>query len=102
MKDRVILNTMTGEEFKKYIEQRNENGRIDTLPEALRALEGIRDDETIKEYIERMTYEAHLPQEEREMIERLLDEMENFEEVSEEELEDSWQEALANAGLDIG
>ena len=60
MKEKVILQTMTGDEFKKYIEQRNPNGEIDTLPEVLKALKGLRDDETIKDYLDRMVYEAHL------------------------------------------
>lgn len=101
MKEKVILQTMTGDEFKKYIEQRNPNGEIDTLPEVLKALKGLRDDETIKDYLDRMSYEAHLPQEEREMIEQLLAIIENGEEITEEEIEDDWQEALRNAGLDI-
>jgi len=123
MKDKVIIETMTGSEFKKYIEQKNPNGQIDTLPEVLKALEGMRDDETVKEYIERMTYEAHLSPEDREMILRLkediesgnfglsdedrqaIDEikefLENAEEVSEEDIEEGWQEALENAGLSL-
>ena len=101
MKEKVILQTMTGDEFKKYIEQRNPNGEIDTLPEVLKALKGLRDDETIKDYLDRMVYEAHLPQEEREMIEQLLAIIENGEEITEEEITEDWQEALRNAGLDI-
>lgn len=113
---------MTGEEFKKYIEQRDPNGNIDTMPEVFKALEGMRDDETIKEFIERMTYEAHLSPEDKALVERLKEEIESGEygvtdedrqtldqikaildegEITEEEMEEGWQEALRNAGLDI-
>lgn len=45
---KVILETMTGEEFKQFIEGRNPDGRIDTLPEMLDAAQGISDSETIQ------------------------------------------------------
>ena len=62
---KVILDTMTGEEFKKLIEGRDPNGEINTLPEMLDAARGISDVETIKEEVEQqieedagMTYEG--------------------------------------------
>lgn len=45
---KVKLN-MTGEEFKKLIEGENPDGQIDTIPEMVRAMHGIKDDETIQE-----------------------------------------------------
>ena len=49
---KVYLDTMTGEEFKQFIEGRNPDQRIDTLPEMIDALHGISDDETVKEEIQ--------------------------------------------------
>ena len=49
---KVYLDTMTGEEFKQFIEGRNPDGQIDTLPEMLDAAQGISDQETIKEEIQ--------------------------------------------------
>ena len=45
---KVILETMTGEEFKQFIEGYNPDGHIDTVPEMMRAAQGISDDETIQ------------------------------------------------------
>ena len=45
---------MTGEEFKKLIEQRDTDGIVNTLQEILAAFEGIRDDETIVDYVKRV------------------------------------------------
>ena len=45
---KVKLN-MTGDEFKKLIEGENPDGQIDTIPEMVRAMQGIKDDETIQE-----------------------------------------------------
>lgn len=49
---KVILATMTGDEFKQFIEGRNPDGDIDTVPEMMDALQGISDDETVKEEIQ--------------------------------------------------
>ena len=49
---KVILDTMTGEEFKQFIEGRNPDGDIDTVPEMLDAARGISDTTTIKEDVE--------------------------------------------------
>lgn len=45
---KVRLN-MTGDEFKQLIEGENPNGEIDTIPEALHAMEGFSDDKTIRQ-----------------------------------------------------
>ena len=45
---KVRLDTMTGEEFKQFIEGYNPDGHIDTVPEMMRAAQGISDDETIQ------------------------------------------------------
>lgn len=46
---KVYLDTMTGEEFKQFIEGRNPDQRIDTVPEMMDALHGISDDETVQQ-----------------------------------------------------
>lgn len=45
---------MTGDEFKKLIEQDNKNGTVDTLKEVLAMFNGIGDNETIAEYVKRV------------------------------------------------
>lgn len=47
---KVRLQTMTGDEFKQFIEGHKPNGEIDTLPEMLDAAKGISDEETIHEH----------------------------------------------------
>ena len=54
---KVILDTMTGEEFKQFIEGRNPDGDIDTVPEMLDAARGISDSTTIKEDVEQQMSE---------------------------------------------
>jgi len=49
---KVVLDTMTGDEFKQFVEGKNPDGRIDTLPEMLDAARGISDDTTIKEDVD--------------------------------------------------
>lgn len=49
---KVILDTMTGEEFKQFIEGYNPNGQIDTVSEMIRAAQGISDDETIQQDVQ--------------------------------------------------
>lgn len=49
---KVRLDTMTGDEFKQFIEGRNPDKRIDTVPEMLDALRGISDDETVQEDVQ--------------------------------------------------
>lgn len=49
----VIMN-MTGDEFKKLIEQKDPNHLIDTIPEILDFLRGIEDGETLEDYIKRV------------------------------------------------
>ena len=46
---KVILDTMTGEEFKQFMEGRNPDGDIDTVPEMMDAMQGISDQETIQQ-----------------------------------------------------
>ena len=55
MSDRksVIMN-MTGDEFKKLVEQKDPNHLIDTIPEILDFLRGIEDGETLEQYIKRI------------------------------------------------
>lgn len=56
----VIMN-MTGDEFKRLIEQRDPNAVVDTLHEVLAMFEGISDGETIADYLRRLV--ADLPAE---------------------------------------
>ena len=49
---KVILDTMTGEEFKRFIEGYNPDGQIDTVPEMIRAAQGISDEETIQQDVQ--------------------------------------------------
>ena len=51
-KKSVIMN-MTGDEFKKLVEQKDPNHLIDTIPEILDFLRGIEDGETLEDYIKR-------------------------------------------------
>lgn len=53
----VIMN-MTGDEFKRLIEQRDPNGIVDTVQELLKMFEGMNDDETLPDYIQRVAEEA--------------------------------------------
>lgn len=55
---KVVLETMTGEEFKQFIEGRNPDGEIDTIPEMIDAAKGISDEETIKEEISKEVDES--------------------------------------------
>ena len=50
-KKNVMLDTMTGEEFKQLIEQFTHDGKIDTIPELIRVLSDIPEDKTLGEYI---------------------------------------------------
>lgn len=50
---KVILDTMTGEEFKQFIEGRKPDGTINTVQEILDATQGIGDESTIKQEIEK-------------------------------------------------
>ena len=43
---------MTGEEFLKMWEQHDPNGEVNTIPELMAAMDGISDDETIKDEIQ--------------------------------------------------
>ena len=54
---KVILDTMTGDEFKQFIEGRNPDGDIDTVPEMMDAARGISDSTTIKEDVEQQMSE---------------------------------------------
>ena len=55
---KVYLETMTGDEFKQLIEGENPNGKIDTIPEQMRAMQGISDDSTVKEEIQEEVSES--------------------------------------------
>lgn len=54
---KVKLN-MTGDEFKTLIEGEKPNGVIDTIPEMKRAMDGISDDETIKDDVDEQIDES--------------------------------------------
>lgn len=49
---------ITGDEFLKFMEGRNPNGEVDTIPEILDATQGIGDDKTIKKEIEQSVEES--------------------------------------------
>ena len=49
---------MTGEEFKKLLERKDPNNVVDTLNEVLAMFEGISDNETIAEYVQRTVSET--------------------------------------------
>lgn len=55
---KVVLDTMTGEEFKQFIEGRKPDGEIDTIPEMIDATKGISDQQTIKEEISKEVEES--------------------------------------------
>ena len=48
----VVLDTLTGEQFKTLIEQFSKDGKIDTIPELLAFLSDIPEGQTLGEYIE--------------------------------------------------
>ena len=43
---------MTGDEFLQFMEGRDPNGEVNTIPEMMSAMDGISDDETIKDEIQ--------------------------------------------------
>lgn len=45
------LDTLTGEQFKQLIEQFDPDGKIDTVPELIAALDGIPEGMTVAEYV---------------------------------------------------
>ena len=49
--NKVMLDTLTGEQFKQLIEQFTFDGKIDTIPELMRVLSDIPEDQTLGEYI---------------------------------------------------
>jgi len=49
-----VMMNMTGEEFKRLIEQQDPNGIVDTLQEVLAMFDGIDDGETIADYVRRV------------------------------------------------
>lgn len=65
---------MTGEEFLKKWEGLDPNGEVDTVPEMLRAMHGISDDETIKDEIKQ---EIDENQDENEASDEDIDEIFN-------------------------
>ena len=50
-KQNVMLDTLTGEEFKQLIEQFTHDERIDTIPELIAFLSDIPEGQTLGEYI---------------------------------------------------
>lgn len=50
-KQNVMLETLTGEEFKHLIEQFTQDGRIDTIPELFKLLGDMPEGQTLGEYI---------------------------------------------------
>lgn len=56
---KVRLDTMTGDEFKQFIEGRTPNGRIDTVPELMDAMRGISDEETVKDDVNEQIDDKH-------------------------------------------
>ena len=53
-KRKSVILEMNGDDFKKLVEQREPNELINTIPEILDFLRGIRDDETLEQYIKRI------------------------------------------------
>ena len=51
MADKVILDTLTGEQFKQLIEQFTHDERIDTIPELLALVSDIPEGQTLGQYI---------------------------------------------------
>lgn len=49
--NKVMLDNTTGEQFKRLIEQFTQDGKIDTIPELMRVLSDIPEDQTLGEYI---------------------------------------------------
>lgn len=49
-----VIMQMTGDEFKKLVEQKDPNHLIDTIPEILEFLRGIEDGESLEQYIKRI------------------------------------------------
>jgi hypothetical protein len=67
-KKNVMLDTLTGEEFKTLIEQFSQDGKIDTIPELIRLLSDIPEDQTLGEYIR-----EHGGQIDPEVLEEIVD-----------------------------
>ena len=49
---KVRLKTMKGEEFVRLIEDFDPNSEVDTIPEVMHALQGISDDETVRDDVQ--------------------------------------------------
>ena len=79
MAGKVKLQTMTGEEFLKFMEGIDKDGVIDTIREMLNSFRGLSEDETFKEYIDRKVEDATISDEDRAMINKLIADIESGE-----------------------
>lgn len=72
-KKNVMLDTMTGEQFKTLIERFTQDGKIDTIPELLEFLSDIPEGQTLGEYIEEHGGQVD-PQVVKDVVDETLDE----------------------------
>ena len=75
----------------------NHDGKINTFDEIVAFLESMPEGTNLKEVLDGINTDS-LTDEEREALDALV----NSEEISEDEIEQGWQEAMQNAGLDLG
>jgi hypothetical protein len=75
----------------------NNDGRINTFDEIIALLNGLPEGSNLQAILENINTDG-LSEEER----AALDDLVNGEEYSEEEADADWQEAMHNAGLDLG
>ena len=79
----VMLDTLTGDMFKQLIEQFTQDGHINTIPELMRLVSDIPEDQTLGEYIREHSADPEVVEE---AVDRAVDEAFVDRRVTQEEL----------------
>ena len=80
----VMLDTLTGDMFKQLIEQFTQDGHINTIPELMRLVSDIPEDQTLGEYIREHSADPEVVEE---AVDRAVDEAFVDRRVTQEELD---------------
>ena len=80
----VMLDTLTGDMFKQLIEQFTQDGHINTIPELMRLVSDIPEDQTLGEYIREHSADPEVVEE---AVDRAVDEAFVDRRVTPEELD---------------
>ena len=98
-KKNVMLDTMTGEQFKQLIEQFTHDGKIDTVPELIRVLSDIPEDQTLGEYI--AEHGGHIdPEVLKEVVDDAVDEAFDENECSDDDVDSIFDTDKPAGGYD--